>query len=140
MGKAEILKHPDLTMTDKNIPPVQLWALGDMLPLAFDVAGLLEKSGIPAGVVNPRFIKPLDEELLVQHASNSSAIVTIENGITAGGFGTGIEEFLTKKGLDCKILKFGWNDEYVPHGSRQDLMKMFGLTPEAIFKVIRNNT
>lgn len=139
IGEAEVLKHPIPELANKKLQQVQIWALGDMLPLAFDTAVLLEKSGIPAGVVNPRFIKPLDEELLTLHASSSSAIVTIENGVIAGGFGTGVEELLTQKGIDCKILKFGWRDEYIPQGTKSELMKLFGLTSEDIFTAITSS-
>lgn len=136
IGKAEVLKHSPLNLANEKPQQVQIWALGDMLPLAFDTAVLLEKSGIPAGVVSPRFIKPLDEELLMSHANSSSAIVTIENGVIAGGFGTAIEEFLMQKGIDCRIFKLGWRDEYIPQGSKDELMKLFGLTPEAVFTAI----
>lgn len=139
IGEAEVLKHPIPELANKKLQQVQIWALGDMLPLAFDTAVLLEKSGIPAGVVNPRFIKPLDEELLTLHASSSSAIVTIENGVIAGGFGTGVEELLTQKGIDCKILKFGWRDEYIPQGTKSELMKLFRLTSEDIFTAITSS-
>jgi len=123
MGKAEVLKLGQ---------DVQIWALGDMIPIALDAARELESRGVSTGVVDPRFICPFDTDLLERQAHGDTLFVTIENGIVAGGFGSSIREFLGSRGLANEVLCFGWPDEFVPHGSPSILMERFGLTSEAI--------
>jgi 1-deoxy-D-xylulose-5-phosphate synthase len=111
---------------------VWLWAIGDMTAIAAKAAGILEKDGISAGVVNARFVKPIDTELLAAHASQSRLIATLENGIISGGFGSGVEDFVTSSALPARVLKFGWPDEFVPHGAQDILFKKYGLDAEGI--------
>ena len=123
IGKAEVLR-PGTT--------VQIWALGDMLPLAADVADRLAEQGIETGIVNPRFIKPLDTVLLSEQAATARVIVTLENGVISGGFGSGVVSALCEAGLVIPVITCGWPDEFVPHGASDKLMELHGLTPEAI--------
>jgi 1-deoxy-D-xylulose-5-phosphate synthase len=111
---------------------VQLWALGDMLPLAVEAADILATRGLSVGVVNGRFVAPLDTGLLREQATLSRAFVTIENGIAAGGFGSAVEEALVEQGYGGRVIRKGWPHEFVPHGAPALLMRQFGLTPEAI--------
>jgi len=122
-GKAEVLTEGDA---------VQIWALGDMLPLAQRAAQKLRQSGLNAGVVNPRFIIPLDRDLLARQAEKAQCIVTIENGVVNGGFGSIVEEALMDKDYKGKILRFGWPDKFVPHGAFEKLSERCGLTDEAV--------
>ena len=126
IGRAEVVQ------TTHKGKGVWFWALGDMVQVAQRAADLLVERGTPAGVVNARFVRPLDEALLSEQEPNADVIVTLENGIVKGGFGTGIEEFLAEKGAGHKVIKFGWPDEFIPHGASDSLMADFGLTAEAI--------
>ncbi|MFC1462570.1 1-deoxy-D-xylulose-5-phosphate synthase [Verrucomicrobiota bacterium] len=126
IGKAEIVR------TTSKGKGIWFWALGDMVTLAEETVDLLADKGITAGVVNPRFVRPLDEALLGDQERDASLFVTIENGVVKGGFGAGVEEFLAGRGAGHKVLKFGWPDEFIPHGEPKDLMADFGLTAEAI--------
>jgi 1-deoxy-D-xylulose-5-phosphate synthase len=117
-GKAEQISGHDA--------PVQLWALGDQVAKALDVASLLEAQGVQAGVVNARFVKPFDADLLARQRSGGARIVTLENGVVAGGFGEAI-------GAD---MRFGWPDEFVAHGSVAELEAAYGFTPAAIAESI----
>jgi 1-deoxy-D-xylulose-5-phosphate synthase len=126
IGKAEVIG------SEGDLARVQFWALGDMLPLAGKAADLLAKRGIRAGVVNARFVRPLDEELLARHGATARIVATLENGVVKGGFGSGVEEFLAGRGLRCRVLRFGWPDEFIPHGDPATLMMEYGLTPETI--------
>jgi 1-deoxy-D-xylulose-5-phosphate synthase len=129
LGQAEILRPGS---------GLQIWALGDMIPLANEVADLLAREqGAKAGVVNARFIRPLDEAMLAKQAPDTKLFVTLENGNVAGGFGSGVEEALRKNGFGGRVLKFGWPDEFIPHGSQESLMNAYGLTPRAIAAAIR---
>ena len=120
-GKAEQISGHDA--------PVQLWALGDQVAKALDVVALLEARGVQAGVVNARFVKPFDADLLALQRSGGARIVTLENGAVAGGFGEAI-------GAD---MRFGWPDEFVAHGSVAELEAAYGLNPEAIAENILRN-
>jgi 1-deoxy-D-xylulose-5-phosphate synthase len=123
IGKAEVLRRGTT---------VQIWALGDMLPLAEEVADRLAEQGIETGIVNPRFIKPLDTALLSEQAATARVIVTLENGVISGGFGSGVVSALCEAGLVIPVITCGWPDEFVPHGASDKLMELHGLTPEAI--------
>ena len=117
-GRAETISGPEA--------PLQLWALGDQVAKAVEVAGLLAERGISAGVVNARFIKPFDAELLARQRKAGARIASLENGAVAGGFGEAIgAEF-----------RFGWPDAYVSHGSLPELEAAHGLTAEAIARGI----
>jgi 1-deoxy-D-xylulose-5-phosphate synthase len=123
IGKAEVLR-PGTT--------VQIWALGDMLPLAKEVADRLAEQGIETGIVNPRFIKPLDTALLSEQAATARVIVTLENGVISGGFGSGVVSALCEAGLVIPVITCGWPDEFVPHGATDKLRELHGLTPASI--------
>ncbi len=122
-GKAEVLTKGD---------SVQIWALGDMLPLAQRAAQKLEQAGLKTGIVNPRFIVPLDAKLLRRQAEKARCIVTIENAVVNGGFGTNIEETLADLDYKGKIMRFGWPNKFIPQGTLERLGERFGMTDEAV--------
>ena len=112
------------------------WALGDMLPLACETAALLRASGTRCGVVNARFIKPLDTERLWSQARQGARFVTLENGAVAGGFGAAVREALVAGGFDAPVRAFGWPDEFVGQGTLQQLMQDHGLVPDRLAQKI----
>jgi len=122
-GKADVLAEGEA---------VQIWALGDMLPLAQRAAKKLQRSGFKTGIVNPRFIVPLDCVLLRRQAEKAQCIVTIENGVVHGGFGSIVEEALMESGYKGACLRFGWPNQFIPHGSFEHLCERFHLTDEAV--------
>lgn len=125
IGKAEVLKEGfDLCF----------WAIGSMVKPALDAAELLAKEGISAGVVNMRFAKPLDVELLKAHAERYGKIITIEEGVLAGGVGSAVLEYLNQEELlgKCRVLTLGIPDEFVFHGDKALLFKDIGLDTAAI--------
>lgn len=111
---------------------IQLWALGDMIPVAMAAADILVTKGFSVGVVNARFVAPLDEELIESQSKLARAFVTIENGVAAGGFGTAVAETLGDLGYQGRIIRNGWPREFVPHGAPSILLAKYGLTAEAI--------
>lgn len=127
IGKAEVIR-PGTT--------VQIWALGDQIPAALQAATLLTAKGLAVGVVNPRFIRPLDHDLMYAQAREAKIWVTLENGVAAGGFGSAMAEHLAKVGFDGPVLRFGWPDEFIPHGDPALLIERYGLTPGAIAESI----
>ncbi len=132
----ELLKEGKAAVV-KEGKDVWFWALGDMVPAALKAAEMLEKDGISAGVVNARFIKPMDTALLSQHARDAKLIATLENGVIAGGFGSGVEEHLGAQNIAVQVLKFGWPDEFVTHGAQDILFRTYGLDPESIAAAVK---
>lgn len=128
IGVAETVMEPE----GADGSAVWLWALGDMLPLACETAGLLRAAGVRCGVVNARFIKPLDTARLWAQARQGARFMTLENGAVAGGFGAAVREALAAGGYDAPVHACGWPDEFVGQGTTQQLMQDHGLTPERL--------
>ena len=110
------------------------WAIGSMVQSAVQAADKLKEQGIDAGVVNMRFAKPLDKELLIEHAKRYGKIVTLEEGVLAGGVGSEVLEILDDAGLlqQCAVLRLGIPDEFVTHGDKKLLFRDLGLDTDAI--------
>ena len=125
IGKAEVLREGK---------DVCLWAIGSMVQSALQVAAKLAEQGISAGVVNMRFAKPLDKELLLAHAAQYGKIVTLEEGALQGGVGSAVLETLNEAQIlqQCRVLTLGIPDEFVLHGDKKLLMKDLGLDVDAI--------
>ena len=129
IGKAETLREGrDLT----------IWAIGSMVAEAEKTAELLQAKGISAGVVNMRFAKPLDEDLLCENAAKTHRIVTMEEGVLKGGVGDAVMEALNRYGLMhmTAVLPFGIPDEFISQGDKKLLMHDIGLTPEQMAEKI----
>jgi 1-deoxy-D-xylulose-5-phosphate synthase len=108
------------------------YGLGVSLSLA--AADLLEEHGVEPTVVDARFAKPLDGELLTQLASEHELLVTVEDGVLQGGFGSAVGELLLDRDLarETRLVRIGIPDRFVTHGKPALLRKEVGLTPEAI--------
>ncbi|MGK0309835.1 MAG: 1-deoxy-D-xylulose-5-phosphate synthase, partial [Lentimonas sp.] len=96
---------------------IELWAIGAMVADALQLADQLEQHGIQAGVINARFVKPLDTELLLESVKASKLIVTLEDNALMGGFGSAVLEALQEKELLHPVERIGWSDKFVDHGS-----------------------
>lgn len=129
IGKGEVLREGE---------GVCLLAIGSMVAVALQAADVLAEQGIKAGVINLRFAKPLDEELLVQAAKKYSKLVTLEEGVVAGGVGSAVLELLNNKGLlqTTQVLNLGIPDEFVPHGDKKYLFRDIGLDLDSIIAKI----
>jgi 1-deoxy-D-xylulose-5-phosphate synthase len=129
IGKAEIIKEGD---------DLTIWAIGSMVAEAEKTAALLKEKGIHAGVVNMRFAKPLDEDLLTQDAAKTHRIVTMEEGVVKGGVGEAVLEALNRHGLlqTTSILTLGIPDEFISQGDKKLLMHDIGLSPEQMAEQI----
>ena len=130
-GKAEIVREP---MGGKAA--VWIWALGDMLAVAADAADRLAAEGVAAGIVDPRFIKPLDAGLLVSQAKSGARIATLEDGSAAGGFGSAVLEALASEGLPGALV-LGFPDSPVGQGTQRELLSDYGLDGPSVAQRIR---
>lgn len=130
IGKSEIIREGN---------QVAILAFGNMVSLAVEAAEQLAKEGIQAKVVNARFAKPLDEELLLSIHQEGLPIITIEEGSKIGGFGSAVLEFFAEQSKDQRVTILGVPDYYVEHGSISEQREETGLTPEGICEVARKN-
>ncbi len=130
LGKAEVLKEGK---------DVVLIALGSMVETALEASSILRDRKIDAGVVNARFIRPLDKELLERLCKDVKRIVTIEEGVLDGGFGSAVLEFMERENLrPMRVKRIGLPDIFIEHGRREELFLKYNLTPKAICDVIIN--
>jgi len=121
VGKAEVIADGS---------DVAVLGLGTMLPLAVELAARLEAEGHSVAVINPRFIKPLDREMLQTYARRVAAFVTIEDAVKMGGFGSAVIEALDEIGINVPVVRIGWPDQFIEHGKVDALRAKYGLTVE----------
>ncbi|MGH8945611.1 MAG: 1-deoxy-D-xylulose-5-phosphate synthase [Acidimicrobiia bacterium] len=110
---------------------VLLVALGRMVEVAEKAAADLSSRGIVAGVVNARWVKPLDPRI-VEWAAPVAHVVTLEDGVVAGGFGSAVMEALAEAGLAKEVTRIGVPDRFLPHGSPSDIMESVGMDPDSV--------
>jgi 1-deoxy-D-xylulose-5-phosphate synthase len=124
IGKAELLRP------GKDIAIV---AIGNTVLPAFKAAQDLSQLGIDAAVVNARFVKPLDRELLRDLAIQVPRLITVEDHVLDGGFGSAVLEFMAEEGItDVRVKRLGVPDRFIPHGTQEELRKMCGIDKDAI--------
>lgn len=124
IGTWEILKQG----TDAAI-----LTFGTTIPMAMEAAADLEKQGLSVRVVNARFIKPMDEIMLKRILEEEMPVLTIEEAVLQGGFGSGVLEFAQEQGFhDAVIDRIGIPDYFIEHGSVKELLNEIGMTKENI--------
>ena len=112
---------------------IEIWAIGSMVADAELLARQLNDQGIQAGVINARFVKPLDTKRLLESAHCSSLIVTMEDNIISGGFGTAVMEALQANNYLHAVERIGWPDQFIEHGSSVAALRdTVGLNPQSI--------
>jgi 1-deoxy-D-xylulose-5-phosphate synthase len=126
-GKAHILRKGQ---------DVALFAVGSMVDTAEKVADLLEEKGYSAAVVNARFVKPLDGNVIVQFAEKVKLLVSLEENTIHGGFGSGVLETLSEQGICVPTLQIGVPDRFIAQGSPEEQFQAAELSPEQISKRI----
>jgi 1-deoxy-D-xylulose-5-phosphate synthase len=128
IGKSEMLKKGD---------DVALLAVGSMVDYSLKAAENLEASGIHCEIVNIRFIKPLDYEMLDDVVARHKKIVTLEESTLVGGFGSGVLEYFAEKNYKNDILRIGLPDNFVDHGTQKELHHLLEIDPDGIVKKIK---
>ncbi|OGC11227.1 1-deoxy-D-xylulose-5-phosphate synthase [candidate division WOR-1 bacterium RIFOXYA12_FULL_52_29] len=107
-------------------------AIGSMVHPTIEASKLAEANGDGVTVINARFVKPLDRELILKEAKKAERIVTVEEGVLEGGFGSAILELLTEEGLTKPIKRLGFPSKFIEHGKRPDILEKYGLSPDKI--------
>ena len=116
-----------------------LFAFGNMVRPALEAANALEKDGISLGVVNARFVKPLDKEMILRFARPGGTIVTVEEGILAGGAGSAVRELLDQEGrFDIRFKAIGLPLEAYPLGKADEIRAMVGLDVPGLIKQVKD--
>lgn len=134
IGKAEVLRHG---------PDVALFGLGNFCEVATETAEILARHGINAAVINPRWIKPLDTGTLEFFARSVQVLCTLEDHAVTGGFGAAVAEHLSEAGIATPLIRVGWPDQFIEHGSVAILREKYGMTAKAaadrILEAFRNS-
>ncbi len=126
IGEAELLRSGG---------DVALIALGHTVLPALSAATLLESEGIDAAVVNARFVKPLDARLICSVAAEIKSIVTVEENVLAGGFGSAVLELLHDREIEgVHVKRCGISDAFVEQGRQDELRKKYFLDREGIYQ------
>jgi 1-deoxy-D-xylulose-5-phosphate synthase len=116
---------------------IAIVAIGRMVGAGLEAAALLARHGVEATVVNARWLKPLDGELLEDVARRHRLMLTVEEGIVAGGLGTAVLEALAPAGLSGKVRIHGLPDRFLGHGRPAEILAEHGLTGEGIAARVR---
>jgi 1-deoxy-D-xylulose-5-phosphate synthase len=130
IGKGELLRDGE---------DLVIIAIGNMVRPSLDAAEQLKAAGISAAVMNARFVKPLDEELVIRLAKKTGRVVTVEEHALQGGFGSAVIECLESNRVgSVKTLRIGLPDKYIEHGPQSILRQKYGLDAEGIVRSSRD--
>lgn len=128
LGKAEIIKEGK---------DVSIIAIGKTVSRAMEVSNMLKEKEIDAEVINARFLKPLDEEIITKSIEKTKFVITIEDGTIINGLGTAVKELIIDKDLkDIKINSYAYPDEFIKHGSVEELEKLYHQDSKSIYDYI----
>ena len=138
VGKAELISPATIEEVEQQ--DCVILAYGSAVALAEQAALELAENGIRAAVINARWAKPLDEELIARLAQKVRRIVTVEDHMVAGGFGSAVLEFLEARSLlhEVDIRVIGYPDRLIEHGAPSILKELYGLTSSHIKDVVRD--
>ena len=127
-GKAEMIYEEE---------GITLFAAGSMVKTAEEVRDGLKKEGIPCSLVNARFIKPVDEEMIRRLEDGHKLLVTMEENVASGGFGERVRDYVEDAGLSLQVLPIAIPDEYVEHGNVELLKQEIGIDETSILRRIK---
>lgn len=122
IGKSEVLRHGQR---------VAIFALGNMVSVALETAAALETQGVSTAVVNARWIKPLDTATLEFFARGCEVVCTMEDHALHNGYGCAVVEHLADTRISTPVVRIGWPDQFIEHGSVPLLREKYGLTAHA---------
>jgi 1-deoxy-D-xylulose-5-phosphate synthase len=137
IGKAELLSPATLALAEQQ--ECAILAFGSTVAQAEAAAKELAEEGISVAVVNARWAKPLDEELIIRLAKGTGRLVTIEDHVVAGGFGSAVLELLESRGIrDINVRVIGCPDKPIEHGALSILKELHGLSSAHLKDVVRD--
>jgi 1-deoxy-D-xylulose-5-phosphate synthase len=127
IGKAEVVQHGR---------DVAIFGLGNMFEIGEEAAKKLEEKGISVALINPRWIKPLDTGTLEFFARSVEVVCTIEDHVLYNGFGCAVMEHLHSQRINTPVVRIGWPDEFIEHGTIPILRKKHGITADALVEKV----
>ena len=127
IGQAEVVRHGSRAPAQ-----VALFGLGGMCTMAEEAADLLEQAGISAAVINPRWIKPMDTGMLEFYAKSAEVVCTLEDHVLTNGYGCAVMEYLGEAHITTPVVRLGWPDQFIEHGTIPILREKHGLTARAL--------
>jgi 1-deoxy-D-xylulose-5-phosphate synthase len=116
---------------------IAIIAIGNAVYSSLDAAARLRDEGISATVINARFAKPLDKELIVDIAGRVKGIMTVEESSLQGGFGSAVIELLSDEDVKIKVKRLGLPDKYIEHGTQKILRQKYGLDSDGIYSAVK---
>ena len=128
IGKGEIILDGD---------DVAIIAIGNTVYPALDAASRLREEGISAAVMNARFVKPLDRDLIIDIARKVKGIVTVEEHVLEGGFGSAVLELLSEEDIKIKVKRIGLPDKFIEHGAQKILRQKYGIDSDGIYLAVK---
>jgi len=117
---------------------VNILAIGNRVMPSLEAAKTLQEKGIDCGVINMRFLKPLDTDLIKEALKLSRNIATVEDNVLTGGFGSAVAEYIADEDLKAHLLRLGIKDIFVEQGTQKELYEEIGISPEQIVLGIIN--
>ncbi|MBA2586282.1 MAG: 1-deoxy-D-xylulose-5-phosphate synthase, partial [Chthoniobacterales bacterium] len=127
IGKAEVVQHGR---------DVAIFGLGNMFEMAQEAARKLEERGLSVALINPRWIKPLDTGTLEFFARSAAVICTLEDHVLHNGFGCAVMEHLSTQMINTPVVRIGWPDQFIEHGTIPILRKKHGITADALVEKV----
>jgi 1-deoxy-D-xylulose-5-phosphate synthase len=127
IGKGEVLQDGD---------EIAIISLGHMYETALETKEKLEALGHSVALINPRFIKPLDADLILRYARKCRVLLTLEDHVLHNGFGASIIELLSDHRVDTPVARIGWPDDFVDHGKVEQLREKHGLTADHAISLV----
>ena len=136
-GKPQLLEIGSWEILQKG-DDVAILAVGSMVGMVFDAKNKINQNlGFSPTLVNARFIKPFDSDLLIELCASHKTILTIEEGVLSGGFGSAVSTFLHENNFTNKLIRLGIPDNFVEHGTRKELLEDLGLTSDNIISLLK---
>ncbi|GMQ57784.1 1-deoxy-D-xylulose-5-phosphate synthase [Vallitalea sediminicola] len=126
-GKSEMIKAGS---------EVAIIGVGTLTQTAYNVSALLEEKDIKCSLINARFVKPIDKELIEEIARNHDYIFTIEENVISGGYGNNVVKYISDTQINTRVVCIGIEDNFVQHGTRDELIKLCKLDEESIYNRI----
>ena len=127
IGKAEVVQHGR---------DVAIFGLGNMFEVGVEAARLIEAEGISVALINPRWIKPLDTGTIEFFARAAQVVCTLEDHVLHNGFGCAVMEHLHTQMINTPVVRIGWPDQFIEHGTIPILREKHGLTAEALVEKV----
>jgi 1-deoxy-D-xylulose-5-phosphate synthase len=134
IGKAEVIEN----FANNGKRKVALFGLGNLNSMACKAAVQLVADGFDAAIINPRFTKPLDAGTHEFFGRAADVIVTLEDHVLMGGYGSAVIELFNEKGVTTPVVRIGWPDQFIEHATTQDeLRRKYGLTVETLVAKVK---